>query len=124
MSDIRKLSTGEFILSQVTTDGNNEISLKPGSDGKFTISNTDPGTNVDLEIDGGTTIRGNLQVDGTLTFVDQTDFSIADKIITLNEGETGSGIGSPGMLVWKLTVEHSVLQLYSSRRTVQIVIGI
>lgn len=41
---------------------------------------------------GNVNITGNLVVAGTTTTVNSTDTNIADKVITLNKGESGAGV--------------------------------
>lgn len=53
------------------------------------------GGNYTIEsIGGNVTIVGNLIVTGNSTSVTSTNTSVADSIITLNKGETGSGVSS------------------------------
>jgi hypothetical protein len=41
---------------------------------------------------GNVNITGNLVIAGTTTTVNSTDTNIADRVITLNKGETGAGV--------------------------------
>lgn len=50
----------------------------------------------EITLDGETTVTGNLTVSGTTTTVETTNTVINDKVITLNNGETGSGVGGDG----------------------------
>jgi len=46
--------------------------------------------------DGTITLNGDVNITGTSTSVDETNLSVEDKLITLNNGETGAGIsGTP-----------------------------
>lgn len=46
--------------------------------------------------DGTITLNGDVNITGTSTSVDETNLSVEDKLITLNDGETGAGIsGTP-----------------------------
>lgn len=52
-------------------------------------------------IDGNLTIYGKFYVSGTTTYVNTTDMNISDNLITINSGETGSGVtrGYAGIVV-------------------------
>jgi hypothetical protein len=46
--------------------------------------------------DGTITLNGDVNITGTSTSVDETNLSVEDKLITLNNGEAGAGIsGTP-----------------------------
>ena len=45
-----------------------------------------------INLNSNTTVTGNLTVVGTTTTVSSTDTSIKDRVITLNDGESGAGI--------------------------------
>ena len=46
--------------------------------------------------DGTITLNGDVNITGTSTSVDETNLAVEDKLITLNNGETGAGIsGTP-----------------------------
>ena len=46
--------------------------------------------------DGTITLNGDVTITGTSTSVDETNLTIEDKLITLNDGETGAGISGTG----------------------------
>lgn len=73
MSRVLKVSNGDYRI-QVQSGGNIYL---------------DTGTNAGL-----VTITGNLDVKGTTTTVESTNTTVADNIIQLNYGATGSGISS------------------------------
>jgi hypothetical protein len=72
MSRVLKVSQSNYRL--VTQAGGNII-LDPGSTGTVTVT-------------------GNLDVKGTTTTIESTNSTIADNIIQLNYGQTGTGISS------------------------------
>ena len=74
------------------TDGDYKIVVSNGLTGTITLDTT-AGADV---IRGKTVINGDLEVRGTTTTVESTVTTIADNIITLNEGEAGAGI-SPSL---------------------------
>lgn len=45
-----------------------------------------------INLNSNTTVNGNLTVVGTTTTVSSTDTSVKDRVITLNDGESGAGI--------------------------------
>ena len=51
---------------------------------------TELGTLTSLNVDGNTVISGNLDVSGTITYLNVRDFSVQDPIITLNTGPNGA----------------------------------
>lgn len=58
----------------------------------YTITNkTTPSANITLATNT-VFIQGNLYVGGNATAVTKTDLNITDNIITVNAGETGSGV--------------------------------
>ena len=77
-------------------------------------------------IDGPQTIiKGNLVVEGVQTSVTSTDTYITDKLINLNNGETGSGVGpagtgSAGLVVNRGTLANVVLRWYEPYQKWQI----
>ena len=77
-------------------------------------------------IDGPQTIiKGNLIVEGAQTSVTSTDTYITDKLINLNNGETGSGVGpagtgSAGLVVNRGTLANVVLRWYEPYQKWQI----
>jgi hypothetical protein len=77
-------------------------------------------------IDGPQTIiKGNLVVQGVQTSVTSTDTYITDKLINLNNGETGSGVGpagtgSAGLVVNRGTLANVVLRWYEPYQKWQI----
>lgn len=64
-------------------------------------TNTDPGDN-DLYVEGNATIAGNLDVNGTVNFVDSTTVEIGDNNILLNANVTGT----PPAVFSGITVER------------------
>ena len=61
--------------------------------GDYNIKVRDCGTiKLDTGTSGDTIITGNLTVQGDLTSVSTTNLEIEDRIITLNDGETGPGV--------------------------------
>jgi len=77
-------------------------------------------------IDGPQTIiKGNLVVQGAQTSVTSTDTYITDKLINLNNGETGAGVGpagtgSAGLVVNRGTLANVVLRWYEPYQKWQI----
>jgi hypothetical protein len=77
-------------------------------------------------IDGPQTIiKGNLIVEGEQTSVTSTDTYITDKLINLNNGETGAGVGpagtgSAGLVVNRGTLANVVLRWYEPYQKWQI----
>lgn len=70
-------------------DGQSSLNI----DGVATISGaTHIGSS--LTVDGNTSVNGNLYVAGVTTTVNSTDLLVADSLITINEGEGGSGVSS------------------------------
>jgi hypothetical protein len=65
------------------------MSLTKRINGRYTISSSD---DITLASAGNVNISGNLIVAGTTTTVNSTDTEIADKLITLNKGESGTGV--------------------------------
>ena len=62
--------------------------------GNYTIR-TSEGNNITLDTGvavGNVVVTGNLQVQGTTTTVESAQLNIEDNIITVNFGETGSGV--------------------------------
>lgn len=45
-----------------------------------------------INLNSNTTVNGDLTVIGTTTTVSSTDTSVSDRVITLNDGESGAGI--------------------------------
>ena len=61
--------------------------------GDYNMKVKDGGTiKLDTGASGDTIITGNLTVQGDLTSVSTTNLEIEDRIITLNDGETGPGV--------------------------------
>jgi len=73
-------------------------SIGTGSQVRFTaptqIVMTAPTVSVsgDQSVSGDLTVTGNLTVNGTTTTVDTTNLAIKDNVITVNKGESGSGV--------------------------------
>lgn len=69
------------------------LDYKIESAGNITVASTPGGTiTIDTGSAGTTYVTGNLNVQGTTTTVNSTVVDIADNIIILNSGETGSGV--------------------------------
>jgi len=49
-------------------------------------------TRYTFSVTGGMSIYGTLTVDGSVTYVNSVDLNVSDNIITVNYGETGSGV--------------------------------
>jgi len=64
--------------------------------GNYRVAVQDGGTiTLDTGVETGTTIvTGNLEVKGTTTTVESVNTTIADNILTLNDGELGAGISA------------------------------
>jgi len=73
-------------------------SIGTGSQVRFTaptqIVMTAPTVSVsgDQSVSGALTVTGNLTVNGTTTTVNTTNLAIKDNVITVNKGESGSGV--------------------------------
>ncbi len=63
---------------------NGDYNIKAGDGASITL---DTGPNM-----GQVVVTGNLAVQGDTTFIEAENLNIADNIITLNKGETGSGV--------------------------------
>lgn len=74
----------------VQDGANNNILLIPNGTGKVGVGQLTP--TAKLHVNGDATISGNLTVSGTTTSVSTTNTTVADALITLNQGETGNGI--------------------------------
>jgi len=72
------------------SDGNYKIVVANGATGTITLDTTAGASG----IQGKTVINGDLEVKGTTTTVESTVTTIADNIITLNEGEAGAGVSA------------------------------
>ena len=72
------------------TGGNYKIAVSNGASGTITLDTTD-GASV---VQGTVIINGDLEVKGTQTTVESTVTTIADNIITLNQGESGAGVSA------------------------------
>ena len=72
------------------TGGNYKIAVSNGASGTITLDTTDGAS----AVRGTIVINGDLEVRGTQTTVESTVTTIADNIISLNEGETGAGISA------------------------------
>ena len=55
--------------------------------------------NIDVDKDGNATITGNLTVEGTTTTIESTNTVIADKLIELGNGTSGTPSGDAGVIV-------------------------
>lgn len=69
---------------------NNHILIMPDGTGKVGINQATPTHR--LHVDGDALITGGLTVQGTTTTASTTNTLIADSLITLNEGESGTGV--------------------------------
>ena len=72
------------------TGGNYKITVSNGAAGTITLDTTDGNS----AVQGTIVINGDLEVKGTQTTVESTVTTIADNIITLNQGESGAGISA------------------------------
>ena len=45
-----------------------------------------------INLNSNTTVTGNLTVAGTTTTISTTNTEVADRVIKLNDGESGSGV--------------------------------
>lgn len=70
------------------TDGDYRIIVDNGTNGSIFLDTTSGAASPR----GTVVVTGDLEVKGTTTTVESTVTTIADNIITLNEGETGAGI--------------------------------
>ena len=50
------------------------------------------GTAGNINMSGNVNVTGNLNVQGTTTTINSTELTVSDKIMTLNDGETGAGV--------------------------------
>ena len=69
---------------------NNDILIMPNGSGKVGVNQLTPTHR--LHVDGDALITGGLTVQGTTTTASTTNTLIADSLITLNEGESGTGV--------------------------------
>ena len=69
---------------------NNDILIMPNGSGKVGVNQATPTHR--LHVDGDALITGGLTVQGTTTTASTTNTLIADSLITLNEGESGTGV--------------------------------
>ena len=69
---------------------NNDILIMPNGSGKVGINQATPTHR--LHVDGDALITGGLTIQGTTTTASTTNTLIADSLITLNEGESGTGV--------------------------------
>jgi hypothetical protein len=104
---IATTGTGSLTLDSqssttIQTNGTNADvvvqSIGTGSQVRFTaptqIVMTAPTVSVsgDQSVSGALTVTGNLTVNGTTTTVNTTNLAIKDNVITVNKGESGSGV--------------------------------
>jgi len=87
------------------TDGNYKIVVSNGASGTITLDTTDGASSVQ----GTVVVNGDLEVKGTQTTVESTVTTIADNIITLNEGESGSGISASMQYIAGIEVDRGSL---------------
>jgi len=68
--------------------------------------------NGDEVINGNKTFNGNVIIEGNLTTINSIDLSVNDNEITLNSGETGSGIseGYSGLVVDRGLLDNAILR--------------
>ena len=84
------------------TGGNYKIAVSNGASGTITLDTTDGAS----AIQGTIVINGNLEVKGTQTTVESTVTTIADNIITLNEGESGAGISASNSYIAGIEIDR------------------
>jgi hypothetical protein len=84
--------SGGTLYGDVTIDSTYNLTLTQGD---VTVSNGD------LTVYGTTRLIGDLFVTGTTTYINVTDLNVSDNIITINSGETSSGItlGNAGIKI-------------------------
>jgi len=85
------------------TGTNNRIAIWNGttaidSDSDFYVDG-DTIFTTNLEASGNVVVAGNLQVNGTTTTVNQTNLDVADNIIGLNRGLTGTNANDSGIII-------------------------
>ena len=84
--------SGGTLYGDVTIDSTHNLTLTQGD------VNVSDG---DLTVYGTTRLIGDLFVTGTTTYINVTDLNVSDNIITINSGETSSGItlGNAGIKI-------------------------
>jgi len=87
------------------TGGNYKITVSNGAAGTITLDTTDGNSSVQ----GTIVINGDLEVKGTQTTVESTVTTIADNIITLNEGESGAGISASAGYIAGVEIDRGSL---------------
>ena len=87
------------------TDGNYKVVVSNGSSGTITLDTTDGASLVQ----GTVVVNGDLEVKGTTTTVESTVTTIADNIITMNEGEAGAGISASLQYIAGIEVDRGSL---------------
>ena len=113
---ITTTGTGQTVLNSqaetvIQTNGQNaDVVIQAGGQGSLArmtsttqVVLTAPSVSVvgDGTVSGNFVISGNLDVKGTTTMIESTNTTIKDNILTLNKGESGSGVtlGSAGIEV-------------------------
>jgi hypothetical protein len=94
------LAVRDASISRIDTSINNVINIvdvigdlvDASLDGKLN-NTTDTFTGV-LTVEGAINLAGTLTVDGSVTYINSVDLNVSDNIITLNYGETGSGVSA------------------------------
>jgi hypothetical protein len=77
--------------SNVTINANGTVVTSvSGNANIFTVTGTGANVNGNLNVTGDSTISGNLSVDGNLIYINVTELSVKDPIITLNTGANAS----------------------------------
>lgn len=87
------------------TGGNYKITVSNGAAGTITLDTTDGNS----AVQGTIVINGDLEVKGTQTTVESTVTTIADNIITLNEGESGAGISASAGYIAGVEIDRGSL---------------
>ena len=81
--------------------------------GDFSLESIDSGIVYLSAVGDEVIVRGDLTVQGTTTTVDSDDLAVTDNKITLNNGETGSGVTHPsgfaGILIDRGTATDSCI---------------
>lgn len=87
------------------TDGNYKIVVSNGASGTITLDTTAG----NAAVQGTVVVNGDLQVKGTTTTVESTVTTIADNIITLNEGQSGAGISAANSYIAGVEIDRGSL---------------
>lgn len=87
------------------TDGDYKIVVSNGASGTITLDTTAGAAGTR----GKTIIKGDLEVQGETTTVESTVTTIADNIITINEGQTGTGISAVNNYIAGIEIDRGSL---------------